>query len=138
MDLSPSQQSFRKALTAGSAASRDVLITSADDLATPAASLANPPPLLDLPQPSLLGAGLPLLIDLKKAKATHTREERARFILNDLGVPLHSLAAAFVAPISAHFLIEFLPEQEAAYLSALRRLHAGVPWPVAGCRLVHG
>ncbi len=94
--------------------------------------------LTDLPQPSLVGSGLALLIDLKTAKAAHTREERAHFILDDLGVPPNALAAAFVAPITAHFLIEFLPGQEASYHSALGRLHAGVPWPAAAGRLVHG
>ena len=84
MDLSPSQQSFREALTANLAASWLPLQTIW--------------PLMDLPEPSLLGASLALLIDLKKAKATHTHEKPACFILNDLGVPLNSLAAAFVAP----------------------------------------
>ncbi len=52
--------------------------------------------LTDLPQPSLVGAGLALLIDFKKAKAAHTREEWAHFILDDLGIPTNALAAAFV------------------------------------------
>ena len=114
MALSSSQGLLQEALAA--------------DMAALVASEAAQHHLMDLPQPSLLGAGLTLLLDLKKAKATNTREERAHFVLDVLGVPPKALAAAFVVPITAHFLKEFLPEQESAYHTALCRLHAGVPW----------
>ena len=87
------------------------LAASADALATLATSLAKLPSPMDLPQTSLLGAGLAFLIHLNKAKATHTHEELACCLLDDLGVSPNVLGAAFVAPISAHFLIELLPEQ---------------------------
>ena len=40
--------------------------------------------------------------------------------------------------ITTHFLIVFHPEQEATYNTVLCHLHAGVPWLLAGSRLVNG
>jgi len=120
---------------------RPPTLPSSGQAASAASSTGRPaaqPNLHDLPHPSLLGAGLVLIIDLKAVKHTHTREERAHFLLDDLKVPPGALAAAFVAPITAQFMVEFLPDWEAEYRLALRRLAEGVPWRAAGGRLVNG
>ncbi len=92
----------------------------------------------DLPTPTLHGAGLAVIVDIKSVKSNATREERAHFLLRDLGVPAAALAAAYVAPITSWFMVEFRPNREADYRAALRRLADGVPWQAAGGRRVHG
>ncbi len=110
----------------------------AADSAALSAQLAARPPLTDIAQPSLIGAGSVLLIDFKSVRHTHTRDERANFLLHDLCLPPGSIAAAFVAPITSYFMVELYPAFEVDYRRALRRLAEGVPWKAAGGRLVHG
>ena len=108
------------------------------DSAAVSAQLAARPPLTDIAQPSLTGGGNVLLIDFKSVRHTHTRDERANFLLYDLCLPPGSLAAAFVAPITSYFMVEMYPAFDADYHRALRRLADGVPWRAAGGRLVYG
>ena len=99
----------------------------------PLAPLAAQP---GMPVPTHQGRKWTVLADIKTVKPNHTREERAAFVLKDLGVPPTSIAAAYVLHVDQLFLISL--RDEAAYETALERLTRGVPWVAAGGRRVFG
>ena len=89
-----------------------------------------------MPVPTHQGRKWTVLADIKPVRPNHTREERAQFVLRDLGAPPTSLLQAYVLHVDQLLLISF--RDEAAYEAALDRLQRGVPWGAAGGRKVYG
>ena len=81
--------------------------------------------------------GFSLLIDLKAICPNNTKVERANFVLKDLEVEAGEVISIFVDHVTQLLILTL--ESEAAYNSALERLHAGVPWAAAnGANAVYG
>ena len=72
-----------------------------------------------MPVPTHQGRKWTVLADIKTVKPNHTREEKAAFVLKDLGVPPTSIAAAYVLHVDQLFLISL--RDGAAYEIALER-----------------
>ena len=89
-----------------------------------------------MPVPTHQGRKWTVLADIKPVHPNHTRDERAQFVLRDLGAPPTSLLQAYVLHVDQLLLISF--RDEAAYEAALDRLQRGVPWGAAGGRKVYG
>ena len=89
-----------------------------------------------MPVPTHQGRKWTVLADIKPVRPNHTRDERAQFVLRDLGAPPTSLLQAYVLHVDQLLLISF--RDEAAYEAALDRLQRGVPWGAAGGRKVYG
>lgn len=73
--------------------------------------------------------GLSLLVDLKTVRPTHTKVERADFVLKDLGIPAQEVLSIFVDHVTQLLILTI--ESEEVFNTALERLHGGVPWAAA-------
>ena len=108
-----------------------------------AATAAHRPLLRGQRQPAALNPlrhlthlqGLSLLIDLKAIR-THTKDERADFVIKDLGVPAGDVLCFFEDHITQ--LIVLSLETQEVFDTALGRLREGVPWSAAEGALVTG
>ena len=108
-----------------------------------AATAAHRPLLRGQRQPAALNPlrhlthlqGLSLLIDLKAIR-THTKDERADFVIKDLGVPAGDVLCIFEDHITQ--LIVLSLETQEVFDTALGRLREGVPWSAAEGALVTG
>ena len=74
--------------------------------------------------------GLSLLVDLKAIRPNNTKVERADFVIKDLGVQAEEVLSIFVDHVTQLLILTL--ESEAAFNTALERLHAGVPWASLG------
>ena len=107
------------------------------------ATAAYRPPLRGQRQPAALNPlrhlthlqGLSLLIDLKAIRP-HTKDERADFVIKDLGVPAGDVLCIFEDHITQ--LIVLSLETQDVFDTALGRLREGVPWSAAEGALVTG
>ena len=108
-----------------------------------AATAAHRPLLRGQRQPAALNPlrhlthlqGLSLLIDLKAIR-THTKDERADFVIKDLGVPAGDVLCIFEDHITQ--LIVLSLETQEVFDTALGLLREGVPWSAAEGALVTG
>ena len=80
--------------------------------------------------------GLSLLVDLKAIRPNNTKVERADFVIKDLGVQAEEVLSIFVDHVTQLLILTL--ESEAAFNTALERLHVGVPWGAADGAVVYG
>ena len=91
---------------------------------------------VQLPIPTHGHSPLTVLIDLQAAKPTANRDDRSRFVLNQLGVDPLMVASLFVEPVTQLYSVTF--SAKTAFQAAVEKLRRGVPWPLAAGKLVHG
>ena len=76
------------------------------------------------------------VVHFKPARGGATLPELVQFLLHQLQVTAEQLEAAYIDHVTQYLLITF--KAAADHQAALEKLRRGVPWPLAGGRLVKG
>jgi len=121
--------------------SRPIAATAASAAAAAAAadkplSAPRPPPAPATFLPDHFGSNLTVLIDVRAALPSSSKEDRLQLLLSDLAVPPAAVAAFYILHVTQELLVSF--RDEAVYSSVLASLQAGTPWAAAGGRTVFG